>query len=597
METLAALPVALPLLVAAFVACFAGHMPRRIADLLALATCVAVVAIELRLLETARHAPIVAWMGAWLPRGSVSIGIALHLDSLGLAFALLTAVLVFAAVVFALRFFDAAETHFHVLLLIFLAALGGLAIAGDLFNLFVCFELAGAVAYALCGYKTEDTAALQGAINFAVSNTVGALLVLWGIGLLYGRTGALNLAQMGAAVAGTAPDALLVMGFVLVASGLLVKAAMVPFHFWLADAHAVAPSPVCAIFSGVMVSAPILALARIHATVFAVPFGPHVDALRDVFFGFGVATALVGAILCFAQRHFKRLLAFSTIAHVGLLVTGMGLFAPAALGGVTLYALSHGLVKGALFLLAGIVLHRLGDVDELRLRGQGRAVPALGIAIAVAALAIAGAPPTGLFVGASLIEEEAKHAGYGWLRHVFAATSVLTAAAILRAVGRIFCGWGAVTSRAGAGGGQTGETPETFSGGGTVPIPMIVAPALLLLPGIALGMLPGVETVAVEHAARFLAQGPGAPPPLPELAPLADSVPRALFALVLAVGLAAIDLAQGRLGDRGKRLFEHLERILVRPLRLLHSGRIGDYVAWEVAGVAALALLCLVLLR
>src|SRR5207302_7083361 len=116
-------------------------------------------------------------------------------------------------------------------------------------------------------------ASLQGAINFAAVNTVAAFLVLTGIALLYGRTGALNLAQIGRAL--PAADGLVIVAFVLIACGFLVKGAMVPFHFWLADAHAVAPTPVCIIFSGVMVEAGLYAVARIYGTVFGGALAAH----------------------------------------------------------------------------------------------------------------------------------------------------------------------------------------------------------------------------------------------------------------------------------------------------------------------------------
>src|SRR5207248_9396957 len=108
-----------------------------------------------------------------------------------------------------------------------------------------------AAGYALAGFKIEDPEAVQGALNFGVVNSLGAYLGLVGIGLIYGRTGQLGLPQIGAALAGRGTDPLVLTGFALIATAWLVKAAVVPFHFWLADAHAVAPAPVCGLFSGV----------------------------------------------------------------------------------------------------------------------------------------------------------------------------------------------------------------------------------------------------------------------------------------------------------------------------------------------------------
>lgn len=143
------------------------------------------------------------------------------------------------------------RTRIQPLLLIFLAAMSGFCFTGDLFNLFVFFELMSTAAFALCGLKTGEPAPLQGSFNFALTNTVGAFITLTGIGLLYGATGALNMAQMGRLL-GSRHDSLVIVACLFVISGFLIKAAIVPFHFWLPDAHAVAPTPVCALFSGIM---------------------------------------------------------------------------------------------------------------------------------------------------------------------------------------------------------------------------------------------------------------------------------------------------------------------------------------------------------
>src|SRR5205823_2541094 len=140
------------------------------------------------------------------------------------------------------------------LVLLFQAGMCGFALTGDLFNAFVFFELMGVVAYALTGYRVEEARAVQGALAFALVNSLGGYATLLGIALLYARTGELGLAQTGSRLDAHpgGPDGLLTAAFVLVVTGLLVKAAAVPFHFWLADAHAVAPTPVCMLLSAVM---------------------------------------------------------------------------------------------------------------------------------------------------------------------------------------------------------------------------------------------------------------------------------------------------------------------------------------------------------
>src|SRR4051812_6463786 len=139
-------------------------------------------------------------------------------------------------------------------MLLFLAGAMGFSLTGDLFNLFVFFELVSVSAYALTAYDIEERGPLTGTLNFAVTNSVGAFFILTGLALVYARTGALNMAQIGESLASSpaGADSLVVGAFTLMCVGFFCKAAVVPFHFWLADAYSVAPTPVCLLLSAVM---------------------------------------------------------------------------------------------------------------------------------------------------------------------------------------------------------------------------------------------------------------------------------------------------------------------------------------------------------
>src|SRR5437763_5562967 len=377
-------------MVSAAMAASSFFLPRRAADTLGLLASVAVAVLCATLLFHVRHGRDVYWFSGWHPSNGMALGISFSVDTMGAGLATLVAVLMVAAVTFSWRYFEDDPGHrFSILMLVFLAAMVGFSLSGDLFNMFVFFELMGTAAYALTGYKIEATSPLQGALNFAVSNSVGGYSILLGIGLLYARTGALNLGQIGNALAGHRPDGLVVGAFTLITVGLLVKAAVVPFHFWLADAHAVAPTPVCVLFSGAMVELGLYGVARVYWTVFEGSFAPHAHALSHVLLGIGVLTVVVGAVMCFFQQHIKRVLAFSTISHMGLFLVAFALFDHAALAGAAVYILAHGFVKAARSVCAGIVLHRLRGVDAEAQRGRGRVMPWTGAVFALGGLALA----------------------------------------------------------------------------------------------------------------------------------------------------------------------------------------------------------------
>ena len=306
-----ALPVVLPLLMAAILGATGSLLPRRLLDLLAILT-------SARCAESAY-----SWSGSPPPdlssTGSAT-GSPIHMAispsasvSRSIRSALIggiVALLVLAATIFSWSYFESIKSLYHSLMLVFLAAMCGLCLTGDLFNLFVWFELMTAVAVGLCGYKSEERRPLLGALNFAISNTVGAFLSLTAVALLYAFTGSLNMSEVGRSLAAHNPGPVFVsVTFLLLIAGFLVKAAAFPFHFWLADAHAVAPTPVCILFSGVMVELGVYAIARLYWVVFAPLLGVECHAVQVILLTMGCGS--VGR-----RRFLLRAAALQTLAGI-----------------------------------------------------------------------------------------------------------------------------------------------------------------------------------------------------------------------------------------------------------------------------------------
>lgn len=603
MSTLVPLPVAIPLGVAAVLAAFNGHLPRRVADAAAILATLAVAIITFDLMLLSRHAPIVYWFGGWTVRSGMALGISFVIDPIGAGLATFVSVLVLAAFVFSLHYFDAIGTMYHVLMLGFLAAMSGFCLTGDLFNLFVFFELMSASAFALCGYKNEEPTAQQGALNFAITNTIGAFMVLIGIALLYSRTGALNMAQVGRALSNQI-DATIIVAFVLITCGFYVKAAAVPFHFWLADAHAVAPTPVCLLFSGVMVELGVYAVARVYWAIMDGPFSAHRPALAGLLLTVGAITAAVGAIMCFGQRHIKRLLAFSTISHVGLLIIAFALLTPDGLAGGAIYTLGHGMVKATLFVVSGILLHRFGTVDEYHLHARARHHRATALVFFAAGLGLAGMPPFGTFLGERTIEHAAELAHHSWISIVFFFASAITAAAVFRVTARVFFGWGPKHDEFSGGGKHISEQRETKDSGHNIPAVMFIPAVALVALALAIGLFPHLEqqtrvaafTMADRsgYQARVL-DGAKLPDRAPQEqpTPLAASLARSFGSTAAALAIAFLTLAPWY--PRKDKAYVPI-RSAMQVLRNFHTGHVGDYVAFLTFGVAAFGVVLAILI-
>jgi multicomponent Na+:H+ antiporter subunit D len=308
---------------------------------------------------------------------------------------------------------------FWALFLLLVAGLVGIAVTGDLFNLFVFLEISALAGYALLG--AHDARSRVAGFRYLLVGTVAGSFYLLGVGYLYALTGTLNMADMAARLPAHAGSPLVTLGVALIVAGLAAKSALFPLHGWLPDAYAYAPPAVVAFVAAVASKVSVYALIRILFDVVG-SAGP-LSTLLGILGWTAAAASVAGAGMAIAQQDFRRLLAYSSVSQMGYIFLGLAIGNEAAFTGALLHLVSHAVMKANLFLVAGGVLWRRGGCRLDDFGGLSRQMPVTTTALAVTALSMAGLPPTaGFFSKYYLVLGAIQEGAWWWLGAIVLST-------------------------------------------------------------------------------------------------------------------------------------------------------------------------------
>lgn len=343
--------------------------------------------IALIILPQALQKPIVVITAGFAP----PFGINLVAGPAGMLMATLIALTGLLVAIYALRYIrEGDQQKYHILFLLLLTGATGVVLTGDIFNLFVFFEILCISSYALVAYL-GNRAGLESAVKYLIQGSIGSSLLLVGIGLLYGQFGTLNMADLARQI-GSASDSSLFIPMALMITGLGIEAAIFPLNAWLPDAHSSAPSSISAILSGIAIEVGLYAVVRVLFTIFA---ASHFFMFLLVL---GVVTILIGEMSAFAQQNIKRMLAYSSIGQIGLMLFAFSLASQHGVTGGLFQMISHTLGKALLFLCVGYMIFRTDSMEISSFEGIGKKMPLTALFFTIGAFSMVGLPP---FIGFS----------------------------------------------------------------------------------------------------------------------------------------------------------------------------------------------------
>ncbi|MCV2354073.1 monovalent cation/H+ antiporter subunit D [Paucibacter sp. B2R-40] len=418
-QHLAVLPVLLPALTAMALLLLGdhggdqhgghGHHKLLWARRIALASTALGLVLALALALRAAEGELITYrLGDW----PAPFGIILLVDRLGALMLVLAACVALPVLGYASGGWDAHGRYFHALFQFQLMGLNGAFVTGDLFNLFVFFEVLLIASYVLMVHG-QGAARFRFGMQYVVLNLAASALFLIGLALIYAKAGTLNLADLALRVpAVAAPDAaVLQVAAVLLLVVFGFKAALMPLAMWLPSTYAATSPPVAALFA-IMTKVGVYAIVRVHGVVFGDSGGATALTVEPILLPLALATSVVAVLGALAAKTLARLVAWLTVVSVGTVLAGIGLYGPAAWGAAFYYMINSTLVIAALFLLAELVAAQRGDADgQLQPAAPVTQPTLLGLMMLLAAASAAGLPPLPGFIGKlMLLEAASSHA-------------------------------------------------------------------------------------------------------------------------------------------------------------------------------------------
>ncbi|UCC95396.1 MAG: NADH/ubiquinone/plastoquinone (complex I) [Candidatus Omnitrophota bacterium] len=430
--------------------------------------------------------PLVYKVGGWIP----PIGISLVLDGLSSFMLIIVNFVAFMITLYSVNYMEkfTAKFKFYTLFLLMLAGMNGVIVTGDIFNLFVFLEIASVASYALVAYGVEAEE-LEASFKYLIMSSVASLFILLGIAFLYSYASTLNMADIAVVLSEKGLNNAMLFASILFIVGFSLKAAIVPFHAWLPDAHPSAPAPISACLSGIFIKAlGVYTLCRLFYNV----FGAN-PALLNLFMGLGAVSIVVGALLALGQVDFKRLLAYSSINQIGYIILGLGLGTPLGILGALFHLFNHSVFKSLLFLNSGAVEYTVGTRNIRDMGGLREKMPVTSSTSLIASMSISGIPPFNGFFSKLIIILACIHAGHVVYSFWAILGSILTLAYFMKLQKNVFFG----------------NLPERYNNVREVPFFMKTAMVMLAIACIVGGfmVLPKVKKYILSPAQNVLTHG------------------------------------------------------------------------------------------